>query len=73
MTAFGKLLFATVLKRAALLEEFISEHRLHGGPTGTGPHITVDTPDCFTSTANCPCGMSFAATVAVSVHGELTK
>lgn len=73
MNAFERIIFASCLKRAALVEEFLISHRLHFGPNENGAHLEVHVDDPFATKVNCPCGAKFTASVVVSVVPEIEK
>jgi hypothetical protein len=69
MDSFGKLMFATTLKRVVALAEWLTEHQY----CEHGPHVEVTTRDPFTTMAHCSCGASYQATVVVSLAEQRIK
>ena len=63
------LIFAAVLKRAALQEQFIQNHRLHI----PGPSVEIQTDDYATSLVRCSCGDSLETTIVTTVETVVVK
>jgi len=62
-TPYGRLMWASTLRRAAALEAWLVLHNTHY----PGPHVDMTIQDPFTQTARCSCGALATFTIIVSM------